>query len=267
MQGDSQLQRYADHLTAEKKNQTLKKTSLVFITRDYEAATVALKTPEHSFTFKVTRWFEFYSKLKAHLKTNNDGLANQLKLFMEENRMSLGNQFRSTDLVAMENYFSAKALMDETLNGEVSEKTWRILGSVSNLKQDADGQLRNHYRYVITSGECVIGYRFPHENPDKPVWVGIELWISPRSPSRKEEIQAFRSWVENSNGSWVGDQLDNETAWSGIRQGKPIQFFMSEEDHVQAIKTYLLQLLDEISLFKKTYPALPWIKSTSEIEK
>ncbi|MGB7749415.1 MAG: PD-(D/E)XK nuclease family protein [Verrucomicrobiia bacterium] len=47
-QGDTQLQRYADHLAAEKKRKALKKTSLVFITRDYEAATVALTAPDPS---------------------------------------------------------------------------------------------------------------------------------------------------------------------------------------------------------------------------
>jgi hypothetical protein len=66
-----------------------------------------LETPDHSFNFKVTRWFGFYNKLKAYMKKNSDGLAEQLKLFMEENHMLLGNQFRSTDLVAMENYLSA----------------------------------------------------------------------------------------------------------------------------------------------------------------
>jgi len=257
-QGDTQLQRYADHLAAEKEQKALKKTSLVFITRDYEAATVTLTAPDHSFSFKVTRWFEFYNKLKAHVKKNSDGLAEQLKLFMEENRMSLGNQFRSTDLVAMENYLSAKALMDETLNGEVSEKIRKILGSASDLKRNVDQQLRDHHRYVIFSGECVIGYWFPHENPDKPVWVGIELWSDPRSRTRKEEIQAFRDWIEKSGGSWTGEQLDDETAWSCIRRGKAIQFLIGEEDHVRAIKNHLLQLLEEIGRFKKKYPNLSW---------
>jgi hypothetical protein len=265
-QGGTQLQRYADHLAAEKERKALKKTSLVFITRDYEAATVALSAPDHSFNFKNTRWFEFYNKLKAHVKKNSDGLAEQLKLFMEENRMSLGNQFRSTDLVAMENYLSAKALMDETLNGEVSEKTKKIFGSVSNLKRNVDEQLRDHHRYVIYSGECVIGYWFPHENPDKPVWVGIELWSDPRSQARKEEIQAFRGWIKKSGGSWTGEQLDDETGWSGIRRGKAIQSLIGEEDHVRAIKNHLLQLLEEIGQFKKTYPNLSWATNAPEVD-
>ena len=114
IQGEDQLQRYADHLVSEQTKHGFSKASLVFITRDYEAAekpvvATALVQPG----FVHTRWFEFYRHLKVHL--NGDGWT-ELKLFMEENRMSLGNQFRSTDLVALESVASAKALMDETLD-------------------------------------------------------------------------------------------------------------------------------------------------------
>jgi hypothetical protein len=269
-QGDTQLQRYTDHLAAEKERKPLKKTSLVFITRDYEAATVALTAPNHSFNFKLTRWFEFYRKLKAHVKKNSDGLAKQLKLFMEENRMSLGNQFRSTDLVAMENFLSTKALMNETLDGEVSEKARKILGSVSNLKRHVDQQLRECHRYTVyiefKGFDCAIGYWFPHENLDQPVWVGITLNSNPSAPMRKEIIQAFRGWLEKSGGSWTGEQLEDETEWSSICKGKTIQSLMGEDDHVQAIKKHFLQLLEEVGQFKKAYPSLPWATNVSEAE-
>lgn len=264
-QGDTQLQRYADHLAAEKRRKALKKVTLVFITRDYEAAAVALIAPDLSFSLKVTRWFEFYNKLKAHVKKNGDGLAEQLKLFMEENRMSLGNQFRSTALVAMENFLGAKALMIETLNGDVTNKTRNVFGSVSNLGGNADRQLREQGRYVVFSGGCYIGYWFPHENPDKPVWVGIELWSDPRLNAHKEETQAFHDWVEKSGGTWTS-KLDDETGWSCIRRGKAIQLLMGEENHVQAIKNHLLQLLEEVERFKKTYPTLPYATSAQEVE-
>ena len=259
-QGDAQLLRYADQLAAERIGKGLKRASLVFITRDYEVARIA--TPQDSnFSFRSTRWFEFYNKLKAHLKTNSDGLANQLKLFMEENRMSLGNQFRSTDLVAMENFLSARALMDETLAGEVSATVRNVLGSVSNLKRNVDQQLRDIDRYTIYSEfdgfDCAIGYWFPNENPDAPVWVGIQLFSNPQARVRKEVIQAFRDWIERSGCSWSAEQLDDRTAWSCIRKGKAIQALMAGEDHVRAIIAYLLQLLEEVGQFKKASPSLP----------
>lgn len=256
-QGSTQLQRYAEILAAEKISKALDRTSLVFITRDYEAA-IATSTDPH-FNFRVTRWFKFYKTLKAHLEKNSDGLSKQLKLFMEENRMSLGNQFRSTDLVAMENFLSARALMDETLDGEVSVKARKILGKVSNLKNHVEEQLRDQKRYTVFSElegfDCAFGYWFPHENPDKPVWVGITLNSNPSAALRKEVIQAFHDWQQESNGSW---QLDNENEWIGIRKGKAIQSLIAGDDHIRAIKDYLLDLLEEVRGFKKAHSVLRW---------
>ena len=169
-QGPDQLQRYADHLADAKNRHALQKTSLVFITRDYESAAPTFLAGQ---TLTLARWFQFYRYLKAHV--NGDGLAKELKLFMEENRMSLGNQFRSTDLVSLENFLSAKALMDETLQGEVSEAAKKSLGSVSKTRK-AIVQLYDHERYIIQTefggGDfyCMIGYWLPHENPDDPIW-------------------------------------------------------------------------------------------------
>jgi hypothetical protein len=255
-QGPDQLQRYADHLADSKNRRGLQKTSLVFITRDYESAAPSLLAGQ---TLTLARWFQFYRYLKAHV--NGDGLAKELKLFMEENRMSLGNQFRSTDLVSLENFLSAKALMDETLQGEVSEAASKVLGGVSSLKK-APNQLRDHHRYVLYAGfgafECLIGYWLPHENPDEPVWVGITLYSNPWAEARRDVIEAFRGWLKKRDGSWSADDLDDEKEWSCIYKGKAIQAVMGEIDHVRAIKDQFLSLLKEVAAFRKTYPKLPW---------
>lgn len=77
-QGFDQLKRYAEHLHSAQQNEKLQKVSLVFITRDYEAAeTPPLADLQFQLNFQRTRWFEFYPHLKAHL--NGDGLAKELK--------------------------------------------------------------------------------------------------------------------------------------------------------------------------------------------
>jgi hypothetical protein len=268
-QGSDQLKRYAEQLEAARSREPQDRIALVFITCHYEAAQMVNPLLQPAFAFKRTRWFEFYQHLKAHVKKNGDGLAKELKLFMEENRMSLGNQFRSTDLVAMENFLSAKALMDETLEGEVSEKARKILGSVSNLKK-ASNQLRDHHRYIVyrffSGFECLIGYWLPHENPDEPVWVGITLYSDPHAKVRKEVIKAFRDWKATSRSSWSAEELDDESAWSCIYKGQAIQFLMSGEDHVRATKNHLLELLEEVGQFKKAHPTLPWATTVAEVE-
>jgi hypothetical protein len=272
-QGSDQLTRYAEQLEAARSRESQDRIALVFITRDYEAALhpqMGKPLFQPTLTFKPTRWFEFYQHLKAHVKENGAGLARELKLFMEENRMSLGNQFRSTDLVAMENFLGAKALMDETLAGEVTGKAWKILSSVSNLKHHADKQLREFKRYIVYTDfkgfGCLIGYWLPHENPDEPVWVGIELYSQPGVPVRREVIQAFRGWIEKSGGAWTGRQLDEETAWAVIHKGRAIQSLIGGEDHVRAIKEHLLQLLEEVGQFKEAYPGLPWATRVPDVE-
>lgn len=256
MQGATQLQRYIDHLTAAQQRESLAKASLVFITRDYESASPELMADPR---FRLARWFEFYRYMKAYV--NGDGLAAELKLFMEENRMSLGNQFRSTDLVALENFLSAKALMDETLDGEVTAEAARILGGATGTIK-APNQLRDENRYIISSANwndfaCLIGYWLPHEDPDEPVWVGITIYRNPGSQLRDEVLHAFRGWISGAGSSWSADALDDETAWSSIYKGESIQSFLGRPDHIRAIKDHFLGLLKEVETFLMTFPMLP----------
>jgi hypothetical protein len=262
-QWGDQLQRYADHLHAAQRDKGVDEVALVFITRDFEAAeTPLLADPRFQLNFQPTRWFQFYLHLKAH--GNGDGLATELKLFMEENRMSLGHQFRSTDLVALENFFSAKALMDETLEGEVSEAMRGLPGGLYAVRRGLT-YFRDDHRYVASNDnwkeiECHVGYWLPHEKPDEGVWVGITLYNTPFAPARDEVIAAFRSWVKR-GGEWTGEELDNPKAKSAIYKGTDLQALMGGPDHVQAIKDYLLSLLKEVEMFRKSYPNLRWCRA------
>jgi hypothetical protein len=218
IQGYGQLQRYAEHLHAAQQKDGLNNVALVYITRDYEAAKRPLSTdPQFRVNFRRARWFEFYQHLKAHV--DGDGLASELKLFMEENRLSVGLQSRSTDLVALENFFSAKALMDETLEGEVSEAVRRLPGGLFAAKRGLT-YFRDEHRYVASNGdwteiECHVGYWLPHEKPDEGVWVGITLYSAPSAPARDEVIAAFRAWLRKGCLGWESEQLDNP--WCGSK--------------------------------------------------
>jgi hypothetical protein len=260
-QGYNQLQRYADHLAAEQQSKALTKASLVFITLNYEAATAPkVANSQYQPTFYPTRWFKFYQHLKAHV--NGDGLARELKLFMEENRMSLGNQFRSTDLVALENFVSAQSLMDETLDGEVNQAASKVFAKVKSSKGFED--MRIDPRYVLHFGNwqsglvVLIGYWLPHENPDAPVRVGITIYSNPLSTVRMDVIELFRSWSIGAGGQWIAGGLDDENSWVTLHKRKALQALMGEVDHVRAIKDYLLALVKEVEAFRKTSSKLPW---------
>ncbi len=153
--------------------------------------------------------------------------------------------------------------MDETLGSEVAEKVREILGSCSNLGSEVEQQLREQKRYTLFADDkkglgCVIGYWFPNENPEKPVWVGIELDSATKNPAHGQIIHAFQGWRAESKGSWESGHRSGEKEWEFIRKGKSIQSFIGGEDHVRVVKNHLLDLLEEVKEFKKAYPNLPW---------
>lgn len=262
---EDQLQRYSEQLESIKRNEGFDKTSLVFITRIYEAAE-APQVIDAQFqpVFLRERWFRFYRNLKAHVSKNGDGLAKELKLFMEENRMSLRNQFRSTDLVALENYLNAKGLMDETLN-EVHGEAERIL---PYARRPDVKDLQKECRYTLSYGEwhpkewnptgltILLGYWLPHDEPDGTVWLGINIYIPASSPSRKYAATAFREWSLRHPGEWVEENLDDETKMGVFTKTKPLHALMGGVDHVQAIKDHFCGLLKEVEMFCIAYPSL-----------
>ena len=169
----------------------------------------------------------------------------------------------------MESFLGVKALMDETLQGEVTLEAKKIFGDVSSIK-GAMKQLRDNERYTIHTAFgrsdffCVIGYWFPNRNPDDPVWLGIVLTSNPKSKIRKEIIAAFRSLVSDKGHGWAAANLDDEKAWCELSMGRSLGSFLSEDDHVRAIKNYFVHLLQDVKAFKKSTPKLPWSASGAD---
>ena len=262
-EGPDQLKRYAEHLVS---NTDVQRTGLVFITRDFETDRAFPLDPTR-FTFRQTRWFEFFIILKAHV--NDDGLARQLVSFMEENRMSIRNQFSAIDCVALENFLAAKSLMDETLWGEVSNDFAEKLGEVSTQKK-AIIQLRDESRYIMQSSfgpgddfVVMLGFWLPEEGPGDSVWVGLMLYSNPKSSIRNKVIATFRAFIQNRAGSWEHD-LGDPKEWSSIYRGTSLPTFLGESDHLYAIKTYFLGLLSEVVEFREEHPDLPWTANMIE---
>ena len=262
-EGPDQLKRYAEHLAS---NTDVQRTGLVFITRDFETDRAFSLDPTR-FTFKQTRWFEFFIILEAHV--NDDGLARQLVSFMEENRMSIRNQFNAIDCVALENFLAAKSLMDETLWGEVSNDFTEELGEVSTQKK-AMIQLRDESRYIMQSSfgpgddfVVMLGFWLPDESPGNPVWVGLMLYSNPKSSIRAKIINAFKVFIQTRTGSWEHD-LDDPKGWSSIYKGKGLPSFLGESDHLQAVKAFFLGLLSEVVEFREQHPDLPWTANAVE---
>ena len=265
-EGPRQLQRYADQLRAK---QAARRTALVFITRDFEPNR-SLDGLSPKLIFRMTRWFKFYEYLKAHV--NGDGLASELKLFMEENKMSVRNQFGSIDAMALEGFLAARALMDETMWSEVALAFKTAVGKVSSQNR-AMSQLGRFNRYIMYAIigknwdlECLLGYYLPNGNPIEPVSVGFMFVTNPKSPIRKSVVAALRDFAKKGRGQWQQSALDDEAEWGTVARLMTLQQFMAETDHVAAIKQFLLSLIKEVVNFKKEHPELPWGTQRAESE-
>lgn len=263
-QAENQLGRYAELLKRECEEQEAE-GRLVFITRDFEPVTKP-QVKDFAYVFHVTRWFKFYNILKS--RSSSDGLEKQLKLFMEEMHMSVGNQFRSTDLVALENFRGAKAMMDETLS-EVSDRWSETLGKGGQINK-AMGQLRMHGRYMISTRfpgfEVLLGYWLPQGNSDEGISLGLVFYCDPKAKDRAAIIHAFREWAKERGEKWDTEELDNPKAWASLTRWDWLRVFQTSEDHVAAVKTYFIELLDDLESFKARFPKLPWTPAESKDE-
>ena len=216
----------------------------------------------------MARWFQFYQHLTAHV--DSDGLAQQLKLFMEENKMAVRNQFTAIDSLALSNFVGATALMDETLWTEVSTKFEKILGKVSS-QANAFSQLRRFNRYIMYveigpnwDFECLLGYWLPNADPAKPPSLGVELGVNPKSRISNDVIAGFRSFAKKITG-WNDKDLD-DAEWPSIWKRTSLSAFMGEDDHLKAIRDYFLSLLDEVAQFRSANPKLPWSTHSVDAE-
>ncbi len=253
-QGNDQLQRYSDHLQAALLEDVVSQATLVFITRDYEAPPPQLlENPR----VKVTRWFYFYEYLKKY--AHQDSVAEELKLFMQQNRMSLGNKISAIDLVALENFVKAKLVLDETMEGEVMLAASQLLGKIHFPK--AVEEISEDPRYVAHHGNwrdnfvILFGYWFPNDDPDGSTWLGLTIYSNPQSPVRAQTRELFRTWGSGGPKGWTSS-AQQEKEWATLIKGKSLQSFLGEPDHIRAIKDYFLILLQEAQQFRVALAAL-----------
>jgi hypothetical protein len=261
-QTEGQLQRYAELLQEECRSHAAKGT-LVFITQVFEPFCKPA-VEGFAFHFIQARWLQFYNILKS--RSSSDGLEKQLMLFMEENHMSVGNQFRSTDLVALEHFRGAKALMDKTLE-EVLDRLKKFGGKGVGLNK-AMTRLRIFGEYELVQKfdgfEILLGYRLPEAVSEESVWLEIRIISDPKALNRATIIDAFGKWVNFKDETWEAWDLDNPSVWSTINRWSWLCAFQTTDDHVVAIKQFFHELLDDLEEFRRMFPNLGWTPEESK---
>lgn len=262
-EGVDQLERYAEILDS---LSAYRNKALLYITRDFDPKDeqgIFKQISTSGVKFKQLRWYEFYQFLTTQESTE---LIQEVISFMQEYRMTQGNQFSSLDVLSLANFPSALKLMEATLWGEVNEKFARVLDNHLNIalrKRKALNELQKYGRYIITiwmpDGRwwCGLGFFVKTVNSAEYPSVQVRLEVSSNSSKREIIIPAMRE-ICNQFSNWQGYRLNEPNAWSGIVKERSLRDFLSQEDHVRAIEEFFLESLEDVREIRSQYSHLPW---------
>ena len=257
IESKGQLKRYAEVLNA---LPGFRNKFLVYVTRDFEPkvkADIFWCILDSNVQFNQFRWHQFYQFLKSQA---DEMLVEEIIKFMQEYRMAHNNQFSSIDVIALANFTKSLKLMEETMWGEVSAQFKKTLGGIRN-QSTAMTQVQLYERYLMTvflpaGWWCGLGFILKTSNLTDYPTVCLVLEVDPTSPRRPEIIKAMKS-ICDQNG-WQEYELNNSRAWSRIVRERSLQDFLSEEDHISAIRKFFLQSLKELETIQSQYSHLPW---------
>ncbi|MEH1941940.1 MAG: PD-(D/E)XK nuclease family protein [Nostoc sp.] len=282
-----QLEKYAEILS---NLPNLRHRILIYITRDYDPKEEikqydcdlqpAIKeyclelSPKINF-FQL-RWYQFYSLLKEHA---SDILAQEILIFMRNNRMSHTNQFSSVDLLTMVNYNKTLLLMESTLSEEVQQEFKLAFGGIINGAASRT-QWKWDERYIIYTHLsplkwdlcCGVGYfNLNPENLTDYPYIGIFLQVSHKFVERPKIIKSMQKVINDKPNIWTPANLTILPAWSAIFYQKSLKEFLSEKDQLSAIKLFFKESIEELKTVQKQYFNFPWnsvsTEEATEIEK
>ncbi len=252
-EGPDQLKRYADHL---KVYQELGyRTYLLYVTRyaDAKDASNIFATGQTT-RLILLRWYQIYNWL-----TNNRNLyIDKILAFMEEIGLNDSRKFLPQDIYAIQEMSRLQRMMDESLDGVVDSTMTKLFGKPTNWT-NRHVQLRDHYRYYKAcpqEGCGWIGCGFYLTEEEYPL-ICVTFEVGPNDPKRSDTINAMK-WFEKQNKEWEGYDLNDPTKWSGISSDKSLLDFLSQDDHIAAVETYLVGRLTELHAVKLRYPNLGW---------
>ncbi|MHC5815210.1 MAG: hypothetical protein ACYT04_04575 [Nostoc sp.] len=262
IEGENQLKNYAEILS---KIPNTRDRILIYITRNYdpkkESEILDLNLSPRV-KFYQLRWYQFHAFLK---KRTTDILAKEILIFMENNRMSQNNQFSSIDLLTMVNFNKTLNLMEATLSEEIRDKFAENFGNVTRKQTTSLTQFRAKSRYIVYThfsgwnAWCGLGYfdLNPDILTDYPS-LGILLEVSPSFVNRQQIIESMRKVINEQPIIWGHSNLYKSQEWSSIFYRKSLQYFLSTEDHLFAIKSFFLESINELKKIQNSYFDFPW---------
>ncbi|MEH2201863.1 PD-(D/E)XK nuclease family protein [Nostoc sp.] len=223
-EGWQQLKKYADILS---KLPNVRHRILIYITRDYDPKEeikqydcdpkLAIKeyclelSPKINF-FQL-RWHQFYSFLE---KRSFNILAQEILIFMRNNRMAHNNQLSSIDILTMVNFNKTLNFIEATLTEEVKKEFKKAFEGVNKSELDSLYQWKSKNRYIIGTSLSVKRWAFwcglgyfdlnPSNLTDYPN-LGIFLQVSPNFGQRTKIIESMQNVINDKSNIWTPANL------------------------------------------------------------
>lgn len=265
-EGQDQLKRYAEHLSA---IPDVRHRRLVYVTRDYDPKDAdeivgGLRGPGTPVEFMPLRWHGFYRTLDDYRSTSLPGsdLIQEVLLFMQQNGMSQTNRLGAADVVALSGMTRMLAFMRETLSGEVETRLREVSGTRLARRNETLKQLAEQDRYFLQAimGRefwCGAGFNLWQEEPDDYPWLSVLLEVGPQQPGRGDIIEAMRSFAAECS-KCEPYELDNPSEWAGLEWAIDLREVLTANDHIAAARTHFLKSLEDVARMRGLYPDLPW---------
>lgn len=241
-EGQDQLKRYAEHLD----NYSLKGT-LIYLTRDFDPKdeNEILEKCTEKVGFKSFRWHNVHHLLK---KYKNEIFIKQMLMYMESIKIATVNRFSPIDIIALSNFSRVKRMIDETFSGEIIQK-FETIGKGRNRDSASMTQLRDYDRYIY----------FSYQNNDS--WIGLGYWmnsfneeveypdirfiieVAPKS-KKYQEIRDIMDRISKDYPEWQKYNFERLESYAGIAISKSMRDIMSEENHIESIRKFFLDSMD-----------------------
>jgi hypothetical protein len=261
-EGWLQLKRYAEHLD----RSISKHKVLIYLTRDFDKKNgkEILKNCKSKIKFIQLRWFQLYQFLDKH---NESLITKELISFMKQINLSMNNQFTPVDLLTLSNFSNVRKMLEEVMIGQVSDLFEQINGRKSKHSASLT-QLRNHDRYIYWAEHndglsVMLGFWMNSTNEKQYPEVKVVIEVAPNSKKR-ELVTKELDRISKKHADWEGYDLNSPSTWAGVAAEKSLQDFLSEEDHIEKIKGFFMEKLDELKVIFKENENLP-IRNTNNL--
>jgi hypothetical protein len=253
-EGESQLSRYADHLKEHRKNGYV--VHLLYITMHYDPKdALAILEPVNGSGFVQKRWFDVYNWLQTY---RSDLYCEQVLEYMEELQLNRSRRFTPIDIFAIQNAQRLQTMLDETLDGQVTEKFTALFRKPKQWSHRTT-QLRDHNLYILTNDQTdwkFVGAGFQFTEEEYPL-LTVFLEVHPNCKNKTETFEALKTFCHGKDAwTFTPPSDDNDYAWLSI--DKEMVAFLSEDDHIKAIQQYLIEKLEELHQLKIDNSELKW---------